>query len=149
VHCTVLVFYQILQHHNYSTRIGYLGLNILFSLRHVLSACTARGATVFHLPQRLTFVVLWRTIVYMRADDHGNFNPLFRRSYEFYGRSLSNWGPTWAPDKAAQRTDPSHHAVRARRPPRAADPFGHGPAFQSAADGDHCPHHHVTRCSLH
>jgi hypothetical protein len=34
----------------------------------------ARGATVFHLPQRLTFVVLWRTIVYMRADDHGNFN---------------------------------------------------------------------------
>ena len=33
-------------------------------------------------------VVLWRTIVYMRADDHGNFDPLARRTYEFSGRSL-------------------------------------------------------------
>jgi hypothetical protein len=49
-------------------------------------------------------VVLWRTILYMRADDHGNFDLLARRIYEFSGRSLNQL----TGDLAIQLREPFH-----------------------------------------
>ena len=44
--------------------------------------------TIVALEQLPRGVVLQRTIIYMRANNQGTFDPLDRKTYAFYGRSL-------------------------------------------------------------